>query len=159
MGRTIKSQIKRLSSMLMVLFTSKPPEINHIEHQIHLGKGTTSALEMTNQRLQESKSIAKPDSKAQIEELTRHNGHLRCEIDFYRHCFEVLQKLRSDSCNIYERLFLLDYFKPDTELQELVQMLRDVLERSSNAQTAAEHNWLRFWGLSPEQGNTEYDVL
>ncbi len=90
--------------------------------------------------------------------MTREMGHLRQEIHFYRQCFEVLQRLRENSYDVYQQLFLTSYFPPSLDrLQELTAQLHRGLEDSVQREVRAEKEWKAFWGVeyNEEESNGE----
>ncbi|KIM93207.1 hypothetical protein OIDMADRAFT_93667, partial [Oidiodendron maius Zn] len=82
----------------------KPPEVNRLDHQISLQNGSTSVLEFSPSRVQLAKLAPRPTPSARVEELTRELGQMRQEIQFYRQCFEILQRLRDKSYGVYQQI-------------------------------------------------------
>ncbi|KAH8674403.1 hypothetical protein BGZ60DRAFT_351967, partial [Tricladium varicosporioides] len=64
-----------------------------LDHQIHLQNGSTSVLELSQQRVQLSKRNPPLSPFARVEELTRELSEIRQETQFYRQSFGNLQKL------------------------------------------------------------------
>ena len=54
---------------------AKPPGVNRLDHQIGLHNGSTSALELSKQRIQLAKKNNPQNLNARIEELTREVGN------------------------------------------------------------------------------------
>jgi hypothetical protein len=95
-----------------------------------------------------------------IEELTKENGHLRQEIQFYRQCFEVLQRLRETSYNVYQQLFFAASTTPSADhLQELIVQLHHGLEDSVKREIKAEKEWKAFWGIKFSFEDLAWDLL
>jgi hypothetical protein len=126
---------------------SKPPEVNQLDHQIGLRNGSTSVLEFSPRRVQLAKLVPRPTPSARIEELTRELGQMRQEIQFYRQCFEILQRLRDKSYGVYQQIFLEHYLDPGSDrMGELMTQLHHALEESVRHEAAAKRAWIGFWG-------------
>jgi len=141
--------------------SSLPPGVNSLDHSIFRQNGSTSALEFTAHRLQSAKFKPVPDLMTRIEELTKENGHLRQEIQFYRQCFEVLQRLRETSYNVYQQLFFLaaSTTLSADRLQELVVQLHRGLEDSVKREIKAEKEWKAFWGIKFSFEDIAWELL
>jgi len=126
--------------------TSKPPDLNKLDCQIQRQNGSTSILEFSRQRIQLAKENPSSSLSARVEELTRELGHLRQEIQFYRQCFEILQRLRETAYEVYQQLFLDHYFNNDSNgMNELISQLHRGLEDSVRREAEAEKGWMEFW--------------
>lgn len=135
------------TSDLPLLPYSKPPEVNRLDHQISLQNGSTSILEFSPSRVQLAKLAPRPTPSARVEELTRELGQMRQEIQFYRQCFEILQRLRDKSYGVYQQIFLEHYLDPGSDrVSELMAQLHHALEESVRHEAAAKKAWMRFWG-------------
>jgi hypothetical protein len=72
---------------------------------------------------------------------------MRQEIQFYRQCFEILQKLRDKSYGVYQQVFLEHCLDPGSDrLSELIAQLHHALEESVRHEAAAKRDWMGFWG-------------
>lgn len=126
---------------------AKPLGVNRLDHQIRLRNGSTSALELSQQRIQLAKENPPLNLNARVEELTREVGNQRREIQFYREAFENLQRLRETCYNAYQQLFLANYHDHNFErLNELIVQLHLALEDSIRREVKAEKAWVEFWG-------------
>ncbi|CAG8401280.1 unnamed protein product [Penicillium salamii] len=70
-----------------------PPDINSLDHQIALARGSTMALEITRARLQCSKvchQLSLPETK---QKKIRQFNQQEIENEFYRTCHDVFQEL------------------------------------------------------------------
>lgn len=130
------------------------PEINSLDHQIALARGSTIALETTRTRLQKSKGqkrLSLPDLKDQkLNERIEQES----ENDFYRSCFTNFRELAMATIKAIDDLELQYYFEPEAEpignknLQKVLQTLRIILEDSRNREAKAEHLWKQRWNIS-----------
>lgn len=137
---------------LPLLPHSKPPEVNHLDHQIGLRNGSTSVLEFSPSRVQRAKLAPSLTPSARVEELTRELGQMRQEIQFYRQCFEILQRLRDKSYDVYQQIFLEHYLDPGSgRVGELMSQLHHALEESVRHEAAAKSDWIGFWGRESNQ--------
>ena len=128
--------------------SSRPPEVNSLDHAIACQNGSTSVLDYTTRRLQSLKSEPKLNPMARVEQLTKETGYLRQEIKFYRQCFEDSQHLRESSFDVYQQLFLASASSLSAEhLQKLIVQLHHALEQSMKKEVKAEKEWKAFWGL------------
>ena len=128
--------------------SSRPPEVNSLDHAIACQNGSTSVLDFSSRRLQPLKSKPKLNLMTRIEQLTKETGYLRQEIKFYRQCFGDSQHLRESSFDVYQQLFLASASSLSPEhLQKLVVQLHNALEKSVRMEVKAEKEWKAFWGL------------
>lgn len=124
------------------------PNVNRLDHQIHLQNGTTSVTELSQQRLQQAKHTPPTSLFAKVEELTKELGRLRQEIHFYRQCFEILQRLRETTYDVYQQFFLAHYLGTDSDrMNEIITQLHHGLEDSMRREIEAEKVWMEFWGV------------
>lgn len=73
---------------------------------------------------------------------------MRQEIQFYRQCFEILQRLRETTYDVYQQLFLAYHLDHNTELMnELITQLHHGLEDSARREIEVEKCWMEFWGI------------
>jgi hypothetical protein len=125
-----------------------PPAVNELDHQIGTHNGSTSVLEISPQRVQVAKRHPAPDLTTRLEEVTREVGQMRPEILFYRQCFEILHRLRSDCYDVYHQAFLTHYLDQDpARLGDLMTQLQGALEQSARLEAEAKRAWLDFWGV------------
>ncbi|OBT59300.1 hypothetical protein VE04_00382 [Pseudogymnoascus sp. 24MN13] len=113
----------------------RPPELNRLDHQIHLQNGSTSILGFSRHSLRQAKQKPTPSLSRRVYELTKELGGLRQEIQFYRECFEVLQRLRESAYDVYQQ----HYAAAGTILRD-----EDV---------DAEKCWMESWGVHTEKEN------
>jgi hypothetical protein len=133
---------------------SKPPEVNRLDHQIGLRNGSTSVLEFSPQRVQRAKVAPRPSLSARVEELTRELGQMRHEIQFYRQCFEILQRLRDDLYNVHQQLFREHSLNPgSSHLGQLIARLHRAVEESVRREAGAKRIWIGFWGRDINEGD------
>src|SRR5947209_8269055 len=105
----VKSRVKQLRASWVLRSTSKAPEVSHLDHRIGLGGGSTIALEATTQCMQSTKGKPPANLRVRIEELTRENGYLRAEIQYYRDCFTFAQHFHERADRICQQLQLAYY--------------------------------------------------
>lgn len=134
----------------------KPPKANTLDVQIGLQNGSTSVLEFSPSRVQLAKHAPRPAPSVRIIELTRELGHMRQEIQFYRQCFDILQRLRGKSYNVYQQIFQEHCLDPSSSrLRELMAQLHDTLEESVRHEAAAKEAWVGFWGVKSTETERE----
>jgi hypothetical protein len=85
-----------------------------------------------------------------MEQLTRELGHQRQEIQFYRQCFEILQKLREESYGVYQEQFLALHLGQADGMEEPLDRLHRALEASVRAEVGAKQAWMEYWGIDEE---------
>ncbi|KAI9766704.1 MAG: hypothetical protein M1840_006348 [Geoglossum simile] len=140
--------------------TTKPPEVSLLDHRIGLRNGSTIALEATAKRLQSAKISPPADMRARVEELSRENGHLRREVQFYRDCFDLAQHFRHTVSNISQQLqvaYYMDAVNNEDAIEfsnGLATDLRHALEHLADDQLGIEKSWLEFWEV--EDTEDEY---
>jgi len=140
--------------------SSLPPGVNAIDHSIYTKNGSTSALEYAEHRLQAAKLKPTPDLVTRLEELTRELGYQRQEIHFYRQCFENLQRLRENSYDVFQQLFITTYIPPTQDhLKELMGQLHRGLEDSVQREAKAEKEWKAFWGIDYNTNETRGELI
>ena len=74
--------------------SSGPPTPTALDAKIKRHHGTTMALEVLPENLQASKKMPTPTPSEWIEQLTRENGNLRCELAYYRSMGKVTDALQ-----------------------------------------------------------------
>ncbi|PVH75945.1 hypothetical protein DL98DRAFT_592670 [Cadophora sp. DSE1049] len=139
---------------------AKPPEVNRLDHLIHLQHGSTSVLEFSPQRIQHAKQDHAPNLPARVAELTKELGRMRHEIQFYREGFENLQRLRETCYDVYQQLYLANYLDHNFErLNELIVQLHRGLEGSVRREVEAEKAWMDFWGIAFQTKEFEGEMI
>ena len=117
---------------------NEPPEITVLDARIARAGGTTSRLELQPYRLQEAKTQRNKSRSAEMEDLTRENGHLRQEIVFYQESRNAMLSFHHDVMEGY---------------QVLQTALRELSEKMARAESRIE----RYWGV-PLTGKDREDV-
>jgi hypothetical protein len=136
------------------------PEVNRLDHQIGLQRGSTSVLELSPQRVQLAKLNPPPNLFSRVEELTRELGHLRQEIQFYRDCFEILQRLRETSYDVYQQLYLAHHLDHNSDrLNELMNQLYCGLQDSVRREAKAKKVWMDFWCIDFNEKEYEDNLI
>ncbi|KAL5325359.1 hypothetical protein ACEPPN_006484 [Leptodophora sp. 'Broadleaf-Isolate-01'] len=139
---------------------AKPVGPNRLDHRIRLSNGSTSVLELSQQRVQLAKRSAGSDLSARVEELTRETGNLRQEIQFYREGFENLQRLRETCYDAYQQLILANYLDQNFErLHELILQLHRALQDSVQREVQAEKAWMEFWGIEYDENESVGEMI
>lgn len=147
--------------LLMSGFTSKPlptkhdlPEINSLDHQIALARGSTIALETTRTRLQYSKTGNRLSLPELREEKLRQWERQESENRFYRSCCNIFHDLCSVSIDSSQDLMLQSHFEPEVSpvgnarVLQTVHRLRVALEQSRTLEAQAEQEWRQQWNGS-----------
>lgn len=130
------------------------PEINSLDHQIALARGSTIALETTRSRLQKSKEgkrLSLPELKEQ-----KQNERIEEESEnyFHRSCFANFRELATATVKAIDELELQYYFEPEAEpignrnVRKALDTLRNTLEESKNREAKAENQWKQRWNIS-----------
>lgn len=154
-SRSPESPKHMLSSMPMVL--PRPhdlPEINSLDHQIALARGSTMALETTRTRLKCSKSRNRLSLQELKEERICQRDQQENENQFYRSCFENLLNLKTAIFDVSQELTLQYHFEPEARpldnerVFQAVRKLRVALEQSRIREAQAEQMWKRQWKVS-----------
>lgn len=127
------------------------PEINSLDHQIAMARGSTMALETTRVRLQSSKSEHRRSLPELRSEKLRQLGQQRSENEFYQACLENLHELSNSVIEAIQDLTLQSYFEPDAtsvrnlNILQAIRHLRERLEKSRVQEARAEQNWKSQW--------------
>lgn len=122
------------------------PEINSLDHQIALLKGSTMALETTRVRLQACK--AGPQRSAQEMRRTQFRDQAN-ENRFYRTCRFILHDLLKATSEVCEIIELQYDFEPEVNplgnkrVLEAANSLKRALNASSRQEKWAEEDWKR----------------
>lgn len=134
----------------------RPPEVNVVDHIIGLNNGSTVALEASKNRLSLSKQNPPPDLRTRLEEVTRQNGFLRMEVQFYRTCFTAARRLKNRVADLSQQLqvaYYQDGVYREVTLEEIHKLNSEIIRamlQFEDEQAAAEDDWLAFWGASAE---------
>ena len=130
------------------------PEINSLDHQIALARGSTMALETTKSCLRSTKAQRRlPLSELKEQRLHQRNEQ-EYENQFYRSCFENFHELAMTTIESIQDLTLQYHFEPEAcpagnkHLRVMLEHLRNALERSKVQEARAEQEWKRQWGIS-----------
>jgi hypothetical protein len=154
-SRSPESPKDMLSSMPMMLPPRHDlPEINSLDHQIALARGSTMALETTRTRLKCSKSRNRLSLQELKEERICQRDQQENENQFYRSCFENLLNLTMSIIDVSQELTLQYHFEPEARpldnerVFQAVRKLRVALEQSRIREAQAEQIWKRQWKVS-----------
>jgi hypothetical protein len=125
------------------------PEINSLDHQIALARGSTMALETTRARLR----CAKPDRPLSLPEMREEKlqqwENQDRENRFYGECLAIFDELSTSVTCVSQTLALQHYFEPESSpvgnarVLEAVHKLREALENSRKREAQAENRWKR----------------
>ena len=130
------------------------PEINSLDHQIALARGTTIALETTRARLRLSKTASSSNLNELKDEKLIQLEQQEYENIFYRSCFDTFHQLVVMTIGSIQDLTLQYHFEPEVSpcgnahLMQTIDNMRAALERSVAQETEAEQEWKRQWGIS-----------
>ena len=129
------------------------PEINSLDHQIALARGSTIALETTRARLQ----CAKTDRQLSLLKLREEKlQQWECqdhENRFYKECLLMFQELSTLAIDVSQYLMLQHEFEPEVSpignrrVLETAHQLREALEQSQQREAQAEQEWKRQWNI------------
>jgi hypothetical protein len=129
------------------------PEINSLDHQIALVRGSTMALEVTRTRLQESKARRRLSLPELRQEKLCQWELQESENKFYRSCLNIFKDLSTVVAHVSEDLTLQYHFEPEvspvgnTRVLQATKALRDALENSRVQEARAEQEWKRQWNV------------
>lgn len=84
--------------------SDRPPRLSPIDKIINLHHGSSTAIEATPQRLQESKQYPIPSLQERIEQLQRQNSSLKHEIAYYREMEPYRKEFQDDVTMVKEKL-------------------------------------------------------
>ena len=130
------------------------PEINSLDHQIALARGSTIALETTRVRLRKSKERKRLSLPELKEQKLNEKSEQESENDFYRSCFVNFRELITTTVKAIDELELQCHFEPEAEpmgnsnLRKTLEALRNVLEGSKNREAMVELQWKQKWNIS-----------
>ncbi|KAJ5976458.1 hypothetical protein N7481_010165 [Penicillium waksmanii] len=130
------------------------PEINLLDHQIALARGSTMALEMTRSRLQLCKGqINIPHDDLRRQKL-RQKAQQERENEFYQDCFQIFRQLIITIMESTQDLVLQYHFNPgkgpvkDPRLIRTIILLRVALDKSRAKEAEAEKRLKQQWDVS-----------
>ncbi|CRL30216.1 unnamed protein product [Penicillium camemberti] len=129
------------------------PEINSLDHQIALVRGSTIALETTRKRLQESKGGRRLSLPELRQEKLRQWEMQESENQFYRSCLDIFHSLSTAVADVSESLTLQYLFEPEASpvgnarVSHAIKSLSEALEKSRVQEARAEREWKRQWNV------------
>jgi hypothetical protein len=129
------------------------PEINSLDHQIALARGSTMALETTRTRLKYSKSTDRFSFQEMREERICQRDQQENENKFYRSCFESLLSLTMVIFEVSQDLTLQYHFEPEISplgnrrVFQAVRKMFVAIERSRSQEAQAEQAWKQQWNV------------
>ena len=127
------------------------PEINTLDHEIALARGSTIALETTRTRLQRSKTDRRLSLRESREEKLQQWEHQEHENQFYHMCLAIFQELSRVAIDLSQDLALQHCFEPEVSpagnarVQQAAHKLQRALEQSQEREAQAAHRWKRRW--------------
>lgn len=130
------------------------PEINLLDHQISMARGSTMALETTRPRLRKSKTQPQMSILELKAERMQQHSQQGLENNFYSKCFESFHQLVSATMDATQSLALQYHFNPakspsgDPRLIRAIVLLRVALDKSRAEETSAEQEWKQQWRVS-----------
>lgn len=130
------------------------PEINSLDHQIAMARGSTMALETTRVRLKSSKSEHRRSLPETRCEKLRQWEQQKYENEFYQSCFYNFHELSKSAIDAIEDFTPQSYFEPEcTSVRNLkalqaIRHLREILEKSKALEARAEEHWKSQWNPS-----------
>ncbi|CAG7945611.1 unnamed protein product [Penicillium nalgiovense] len=136
------------------------PEINSLDHQIAMARGSTMALETTRVRLQSSKSDHRRSLPESRSEKIRQWQQQKYENEFYQSCFNNFHELSKSAIDAVEDLTPESYFISECtstrnlKVIQAIRHLREILEKSRAQEARAEQNWKSQWNSSRVWGPT-----
>lgn len=129
------------------------PEINSLDHQIALARGSTMALETTRTRLKSSKSGNRLSFQELKEERIRQRDQQENENEFYRSCFKSLLSLTMVIFEVSQDLTLQYHFEPEisplgnSRVFQAIRKLFVAVEQSRSQEAQAEQAWKQQWNV------------
>ncbi|KAJ5640331.1 uncharacterized protein N7484_008193 [Penicillium longicatenatum] len=140
------------------MYVQKPghdlPEINSLDHQIALARGSTMALETMRTRLRYSKGKNTLSLQELKYEKLRQYEQQKNENNFYQSCRDILHELIAAATEVAEDLTSPYDFEPGMIASNTAKalagarLLRGALEDSRVQEARAEHKWKREWNSS-----------
>jgi TolA-binding protein len=97
------SRPRRLNPRVKPL-SNGPPQLSPIDRIISLHHGSTTAIEATPQRLQESKQYPIPSLPERIEQLQKQNSSLNHEVAYYREMEQYRKEFEHEVARVKEKL-------------------------------------------------------
>ena len=85
-------------------FSNGPPQLSPIDKIISLHHGSTTAIEATPERLQESKQYPVLSLPERIEQLQKQNSRLNHEVAYYREMEQYRKEFEHEVARVKEKL-------------------------------------------------------
>ncbi|KAJ1713242.1 hypothetical protein NYO67_4578 [Aspergillus flavus] len=129
------------------------PDINPLDHQIALARGSTMALDTTRTRLQAAKSVRRRSVPETLKDKRQQWEQQERENHFYEQCLHIFHELTAVAIDVSQELSLLQYFEPEVNLAGhpriwgAVQRLRDALRKAQEREAVAEYEWKKQWNM------------
>ncbi|KAH8430176.1 uncharacterized protein LDX57_007846 [Aspergillus melleus] len=129
------------------------PDIQPLDHQIYLARGSTIALETTRARLQCAKANRRLSLPETIVEKKRQWQCQDHENRFFETCLEILEDLSAVAVDVSQDLILQYEFEPETSpegnarVRRANQRLRSALQQALEREARAEFEWKRQWNV------------
>lgn len=133
------------------------PDINPLDRQIALARGSTMALDTTRTRLQAVKSARRRSVPETLEDKRQQWERQERENQFYKHRLHIFQYLTAVAIDVSQQLSLLQYFEPEVSLAgnpriwRAAEKLRDALRQAQEREAVAEYEWKKQWNM-PRMG-------
>jgi hypothetical protein len=130
------------------------PEINSLDHQIALAKGSTIALETTKTHMQSWKTRNRLSIPELREEKLRQWEQQENENRFYCMCRDIFQDLCTAVTESSEYLIRYSQFEPEASpvnnerVLKAVKTLGTALEHSRTREALAEQEWRKQWNAN-----------
>lgn len=151
---TAKYAIPMTTISTTLQIKSSLPEINLLDHQISMARGSTMALETTRPRLRKSKTQPQMSIFELNAERMQQHSQQGLENDFYSQCFETFHQLVSTTMDATQSLALQYHFNPanspsgDPRPIRAIASLRVALDKARAEETSAEQEWKQQWKVS-----------
>lgn len=129
------------------------PEINLIDHQIALARGTTMALETTRGRLQNAKRHRPRSLWDTLEDKWRQWKRQEDENRFFRTCHSIFDDLAAVAVEVSDALILQHEFEPEASpagnerILLAMRKLQEALGDSEEKEARAREDWHRRLNL------------
>ncbi|GCB28308.1 hypothetical protein AAWM_11193 [Aspergillus awamori] len=129
------------------------PEINLIDHQIALARGTTMALETTRVRIRNAKKNGPRSLRDTLEEKWRQWKRQEDENRFFRTCLRIFDDLAAVAGEVSDDLILQHEFEPEVSpvgnrrILLVMRKLQEALSDSHRKEARAREKWDRRLNL------------
>ncbi|KAJ5291405.1 hypothetical protein N7478_000656 [Penicillium angulare] len=153
-SRSLGSLRPSMNEETQVALVQEGPEINPLDHQIAMSRGSTIALETLPSRLQRSKREHELSPSQLRNDKLRQWEQQQHENEFYALCRSNFLEISQAVVGLSQEITLQYHFEPemdpvgDIRLLRAIESLRAALENSRNKEAQAEHAWRRYWNLS-----------